>query len=491
MVCGARTLGTLLGLLGLAGCSSVSPSEPLGVSEREEIVGGTNDSTHKGVFGIVIQNAAICSGSLIAPNLVLTARHCVSELSTGGDQVDCADTTFTPTFPASGFDLTWAQNLNSDVPQDSIYGATEVRVSGSNEVCGNDVALIILDANVPSSDAAVIEPRIDEDPETGEAFSAIGYGLNDPDDQTGASAGVRRQAGGLNVGCVGAVECAGSNARNSEWAAYTPVCSGDSGGPALDAEGRVIGVASRADATCYVALYGSVSSFKDMIVDAAVDAAEQGGYDPPAWTGTEPVDGGVPDAGMPDAGSASGGSSSGGTSGSGGTGGTGGGGRGGSGGSGGSGATAGSGGSGNTGSAGRGSAGRASMPSDAGAPPPDSGVTDAGTPSQLGPELGEDCTSVCSGDLLCYSETGKPPGQCVPPCSPSNRTCPSGLECNTAMGACVPEDDSTPDDDTDHSAGCGCRVADPRAGGAWGILGLFAALGATMRRRHRSLQARS
>ncbi len=483
MVCGARRLGTLLGFLGLAGCSSVSPSEPLGASEREGIVGGVNDSTHKGVLGIVIQSSAICSGSLIAPNLVLTARHCVSELSTGGDEVDCVDTTFTPTFPASGFDLTWAQNLNSNVPQDSVYGATEVRVAGSNEVCGNDVALIMLDANVPSSDAAVIEPRIHEEPETGEAFSAVGYGLNDPDDEVGASAGVRRQAGGLNVGCVGAVECAGSNARNSEWAAYTPVCSGDSGGPALDAQGRVIGVASRADATCYVALYGSVSAYKDMIIDAALDAAEQGGYDPPAWTGTEePLDGGAPDAGMPDAGSVGGASSSGGTSSTGGTGG------GGNGGSGGSGATGGS--SGSTGSAGRGSAGRASMPSDAGAPPPDSGVNDAGTPSELEPALGEECTSSCSGDLLCFSETGKPPGQCVPPCSSSNETCPSGLECNTAMGACVPAEDSSPDDDADHSAGCGCRVSGSRTGDAWGILVLFAALGAGMRRRLRSSSAR-
>jgi MYXO-CTERM domain-containing protein len=464
-------------LVGLVGCSSESPTEP-GRAERGGIVGGTNDNTHKGVFGIVIQNMAICSGSLIAPNLVLTARHCVSNLSGGGDQVVCGQTTFTPTFPASGFDLTWTQNMNGTVTADSVYGATEVRVSGTNEVCGNDVALLILDANVPSTDAAIIEPRINQAPMTYEAFSAVGYGLNDPNDATGASAGIRRSATGLDVGCVGATECAGADASNSEWAAYTPVCHGDSGGPALDAQGRVIGVASRADETCAVALYGSVSSYKDMILDAALDAAEQGGYDPPAWTGVEPADAGAPDdAGAPidagaDAGSVGGTGGSGGTSSTGGSGGR---------------ASTGGRASSSGGRASTGGAGRASMPVDAGTPLPDSGAPDdAGTPSQLGPSLGDECTSFCTGDLLCYSATGKPPGECVPPCSSSDTSCPSGLECSEGIGACVPkQNDGDDDDDTAHSAGCGCRAAESPAHGSWGILGLFAALGAAIRRRRR------
>jgi MYXO-CTERM domain-containing protein len=482
MVWRARGLGTWLGFLVLGGCSGVTPGELTFRSERGDIVGGMEDSTHKGVFGMVIQNRSICSGSLIAPNLVLTARHCVSALSTGGDQVNCGETNFDPPYDASEFALTWAQNLNQTVPQNSVYGATEVRVaSGTNDVCGNDVALLILDANVPSGDAALIEPRVDEAPETPEAFSAIGYGLNDPDDTSGASAGVRRMASGLKVGCVGAAECDGAQASDSEWAAYTPVCSGDSGGPALDAQGRVIGVASRADANCEVALYGSVSSFKALIIDAAIDAADQGGYDPPDWTGmgpVDPMDGGVPDAGTPDAGSAGGsggrgGGGSGGSSGRTGSGGT-------SGGSGGSGATAGS------GSAGRGSAGQAQMPMDGGAPLPDSGVpNDAGVPSQLEPGLGDECTDFCSGDLLCYSASGKPPGECVPACSSSKQACPGELECNEGIGVCIPRDDGADDEDKDHSSGCGCRVAGPPSHGTWGVLGLFAALGGVIRRRSR------
>ena len=127
------------------------------------------------------------------------------------------------------------------------------------------------------------------------------------------------------------------------------------------------------------------------------------------------------------------------------------------------------------------------MPADAGTPIPDSGAPDdAGTPSQLGPGLGDECTSFCTGDLLCYSATGKPPGECVPPCSSSDKTCPSGLKCSEGIGACVPQQDNgDDDDDTVHSAGCGCRTAESHAHGSWGILGLFAAVGAGMRRRRR------
>ena len=70
---------------------------------------------------------------------------------------------------------------------------------------------------------------------------------------------------------------------------------GDSGGPALDAEGRVIGVASRGNANCDAALYGSVASWRALIVDTAMDAATSGGYSPPDWAIAAPVDAGTSD----------------------------------------------------------------------------------------------------------------------------------------------------------------------------------------------------
>src|SRR5689334_18643448 len=66
-------------LLGAAGCSS-APAERV-VTDRQAIAGGQLDSEHTNVFGMITQEGdavGACSATLIAPNLLLTARHCVS-----------------------------------------------------------------------------------------------------------------------------------------------------------------------------------------------------------------------------------------------------------------------------------------------------------------------------------------------------------------------------------------------------------------------------
>ena len=61
------------------------------------------------------------------------------------------------------------------------------------------------------------------------------------------------------------------------------VCSGDSGGPALDLERRVIGVLSRGSDPCGTPVYGAVAGFSDWMTATAIAAADAGGYDPPFW----------------------------------------------------------------------------------------------------------------------------------------------------------------------------------------------------------------
>src|SRR5919204_4264984 len=110
MVRGTHRLAALLGL-GLLACSGVTPPGEQSAQTGEAIVNGQTDTTHKGVFGVVIRNQALCSASLILPNLLLTAHHCVADVSTGEGPIDCNQSTFGSPYAASGFVATYSSDL--------------------------------------------------------------------------------------------------------------------------------------------------------------------------------------------------------------------------------------------------------------------------------------------------------------------------------------------------------------------------------------------
>ena len=89
---------------------------------RQEIRGGTVDSTHTSVVGILIDfgggDQSICSGTLIAPNLVLTAQHCVAGLTS--QFVVCGDTPFGAQYPASTFHVTTQTAFGSVPPVEKL-----------------------------------------------------------------------------------------------------------------------------------------------------------------------------------------------------------------------------------------------------------------------------------------------------------------------------------------------------------------------------------
>ena len=268
----------LLGVaLSVAACAAAD-ADP-GVSRaREGISGGSPDSVDSNVFLLVShrgKGVALCSASLIAPNLLLTARHCVSDVSE--EHVMCGQTMASAPFAVSTF---YAANSPSIEDVGPTYKVSAVSVpNDGSDICGFDIALVTLATPVPAKLATPLVPRVDRPVSGGEQYSAVGFGLDTPGD--GGIAGRRRARAGLAVSCIPG-SC-GLGVEQNEFVGGAGICSGDSGGPALDGTGKVVGVVSRSGSDCAHPVYGSVAAWKDWISGVARDAALQGGYSAPFW----------------------------------------------------------------------------------------------------------------------------------------------------------------------------------------------------------------
>lgn len=276
------------------------PSEDIGIY-GQPIKGGyeaPNETSVVGIFDVTIGGE--CSGSLIAPNVVLTARHCVSNTS---ESVQCGQAKPGGLHKPSSFYVTtkgyFTQNASDYHTVREVLGlpldpnSTDPLLN-KEDLCGRDMAILILDGNVDPAEAKPLIPRVDSSLVAGEQYYAIGFGATN---DSGGGAGVRRRRDNLFIDCV-ADQCPSFYVKPTEFIGDTGICQGDSGGPALDMQNRVVGVTSRGSVGCEDPVYGHVFGWGQWMKDVVLYAAQPaiGNYPAPGWASglsTDPAYGGA------------------------------------------------------------------------------------------------------------------------------------------------------------------------------------------------------